>query len=202
MNHWLDSTVKTYTDHFGLSDLPVVWDVGSRDGRDGHELGSRISSTGEMVLVCVEANPAQAEVIRRDFPRALVYGVAVSDEAREMDFMVYKGDEGAVGSSSLDLGWKGDDLEGDIIKVQAVRLEDIMGGNEVDVMKIDVEGYSLKALEGMGDRLRQVKVYHIETEVWAGSDELVEVFMRHNGYLLTDVMEQYGGMPDMVFVRI
>lgn len=208
VNTWLNPVVQNYEAYFGKTREPVVWDVGSRDGRDGVELARRIYSGHEdwfwqrATVVCVEANPEQADVIERAYPEATVLRVAVSNERGSAPFMVYAGDEGAVGSSSLDLEWKGDSLPGHVITVETDRLEHLIGDDEVDVMKIDVEGRSLEALEGLGDKLRQVKVYHIETEVWTNSYVRVKTFMMNKGFLLVDEAEQYGGMPDLVYVRV
>ena len=49
-------------------------------------------------------------------------------------------------------------------------------------MKIDVEGYSPQALRGMGKKLRQVKVYHIESETESGTTAWIKEYMAENGY--------------------
>lgn len=207
MNKWLTSTVGAYKTTFGYADHPVVWDVGSRDGDDGVELAERISNNppelfwDRATVVAVEPNPEQAEIIRKNYPKMTVLELAVSDVSGSADFMVYEGDEGAVGSSSLNLGWKEDDLQGHIIRVQLERLDALMGDEMVDVMKIDVEGHSLQVLHGLGDKLQQVKVLHVETEEWTKSDKMVADYMTKQGFLLEDVMEEWGGMPDQVWVN-
>lgn len=35
MNKWLTSAIKAYTDIYGLTNKPVIYEVGSRDGNDG-----------------------------------------------------------------------------------------------------------------------------------------------------------------------
>lgn len=198
MNKWLTSTVEAYKEHFGGGRPVLVWEVGSRDGRDGVELAERL---GGGSVVCVEPNPPQAAVIRESYPQVVVHEVAASDVSGVADFMVYEGDEGAVGSSSLNLGWKEDDLEGHVIRVRVERLDSLIGDEVVDVMKIDVEGHSLQVLWGLGEKLRQVLVLHIETEEWTNSDKAVEAYMTERGFVLVDVMEEWGGMPDQVWVN-
>lgn len=207
-NRWLDTVIKVYKFNFGTTPTPVVWEVGSRDGHDGVELAKRIYKGDEKwfwsraTVVCFEPNPAQARIINENYPTVRVEELAASNITGTSDFIVYKGNEGDVGSSSLDLNWKGDDLEGDVIKVKTVKLRDMISKHDkIDIMKIDVEGYSMEVLEGLGSKLRNIKVFHIETETWTGSDKKVRDYMNSKGYILVDTVEQYGGMPDMVFVK-
>lgn len=208
MNKWLTSTVRAHNRYFGLTAKPTVWDVGSRDGDDCVELAKRIYSGSEewfwanAALVAFEPNPEQASIIRRVYPEIELYEVAASDKNGTAKFKVYHGDEGAVGSSSLNLDWKEGDLDGHVIEVETRRLEDMIPSSEIiDIMKIDVEGHSYEVLEGLGDRLDRVRVIHVETETWTGSDKKVEEFMKKRNWILTDVDEQYGGMPDQVWVN-
>lgn len=203
MNHWLTSTVKAYTSHFGKTSVPVIWEVGSRDGHDAVELAERISSRhATPQITCLEPNPPQAQLIRQTYPQVRVLELAASDRAGHQRFIAYEGDEGMVGSSSLNLEWKDNKTTPHtIITVVTERLDELLGDEEVDIMKIDVEGYSLQVLRGLGKRINQVKVMHIETEQWTGSDLKVKAYMAKRGWRLVDEAEQYGGMPDLVFIN-
>lgn len=207
MNHWLDSTIKNYLHYFGGNDKPVVWEVGSRDGDDGVELATRIYTGAEewfwsnVVIVALEPNPDLAGTIRKKYPEIEVLELAASNKKGKAPFMVYHGDKDAVGSSSLILDWK-KDLRGHMISVKTNRLDNLIGDEEIDIMKIDVEGYSVQVLEGLGDKLKQVKVFHVETEKWTDSNIKVKAFMMSRGFTLVDEQEQYGGMPDQVWVRV
>jgi FkbM family methyltransferase len=198
-NHWLNSTVQAYYRRFAKQPTATIWEVGSRDGHDGDFLGRMIAS--DYRVVAFEPNPDQAAVIRRNYPGMVVYELAASDVDGVADFMVYEGSEGDVGSSSLNLGWKGDDLAGHVIKVKTVRLDGVLGDETVDIMKIDVEGHSLQVLHGLGDKLSQVKVLHVETETWTGSDHAVIDYLSSRGWILCDVQEEWGGMPDQVWAN-
>lgn len=207
MNKWLDSTIKNYQRHFGDCEKPVVWEVGSRDGDDGVELAERIYTGSKdwfwsnTTVVALEPNPMQVDIIRAEYPEVEVMELAASDTVGSAPFVVYEGDAGAVGSSSLNLDWKEDDLPGHQIVVKTDRLENLIGDEQIDIMKIDVEGHSMEVLEGLGDKLKQIKAFHIETEKWTDSNIKVKAFMMGHGFTLVDETEQYGGMPDLVFVR-
>lgn len=203
MNHYLDTTLQAHAQYFPTPTKPVIWDVGSRDAEDAVELAERLGS-GEATVYAVEANPAQALIIRETHPGVILYETAVSDvESEGVAFTVFEGDYGLVGSSSLNSEWKGDSPERHTVTVGVTTLHKLMDPEEiVSIMKIDVEGFSLEVLKGMGDKLRQVEVFHIETEEWTGSHNKVMAFMRDNGYLMYDWAIQYGGMPDQVWVRV
>lgn len=207
INTWLNPVVQAYERFFDKTGKPVVWEVGSRDGKDGVELARRIYSGSpdwfwtHATVVCLEPNPMQADVIEAEYPEAEVLRVAASDAKGSAPFIVYHGDDDAVGCSSLNLRWKEDDLEGHQIVVDTDRLDNLIGDEQIDIMKIDVEGHSVAVLEGLGDKLKQVKVFHIETEKWTDSNIKVKAFMMGHGYTLVDETEQYGGMPDQVWVR-
>lgn len=209
MNKWLKPLLKNYEQYFGKTDRPVVWEVGSRDGHDCVELARAIYKGQELwfwnyaTLVCLEPNPDQAKIIRKNYPEVTVIEKAASNDNGFAPFKVYHGNEGDVGSSSLNLDWKGDDLEGHEIQVEITRLDKLIADtDEIDIMKIDVEGHSLEVLEGLGTKINQIKVFHIETETWSGSDMKVKAYMKARGFTLVDETEQYGGMPDQVWVRV
>lgn len=207
LNTWLDPLVQNYLAYFGATGRPVVWEIGSRDGKDGAEIATRIY-TGDpnffwsrARVVALEPNPDQVKIIEQNYPEIEVMQIAASNQKGEAPFMVYAGDEGAVGSSSLNLRWKEDDLPGHVITVPIDRLDNLIGDEKIDIMKIDCEGHSVAVIEGLGDKIRQVKVFHIETEKWTDSNIKMKPIMTNHGYILVDDTEQYGGMPDQVWVR-
>ena len=167
MNHWLDPLIKNYINYFGRTKKPVVWEVGSRDGRDAVEMATRIYDGIEdwfwsyAKIVALEPNPDQAKIIEKNYPEMEVMKLAASNQKGEAPFVIYAGDEGAIGSSSLNIHWK-EDLPGHVITVKIDRLDNLIGDEQIDIMKIDTEGHSMEVLEGLGDKLKQVKVFHIE----------------------------------------
>ena len=205
MNEWLTPIVDAYVQKYGTVDIPNVWEVGSRDGIDGYEIAERIAQNPNKVQVtCIEPNPEQMAILKESYPQATTYQLAVSDKpAKKVPFTVYEGEIGMVGSSSLQHDWKDiNTTPFHMIDVRVVRLDSLIKDEEIDVMKIDVEGYSPQALRGMGKKLRQVKVYHIESETESGTTAWIKEYMAENGYELFDEREQYDGMPDLVFRRV
>lgn len=217
-NKWLDSTVRAYKYYFGEPTQPIVYEVGSRDGKDGVELAERIadaplSEINPNHIVLFEPNPPQAKLIRQAYPDCIVYELAASDKNGSADFLQIGGDNlDAVGSSSLDLNRrKYKPGSKNVITVQTKRLDQIIGELEhifIDVMKIDAEGYTYEILQGLGERLRDVKVLHLETEIGDGTHPVTKYtsrqvfnFMRDAGFLCYALEYEWGGIEDQVWVN-
>lgn len=216
MNTWLDSTVNNYIHYFGKTTSPVVYDVGSRDGHDGVELAERISNTQnfwkEAQVILFECNPPQIEVIKDNYPWATLITEAISDKSGQtVDFMQIHGDKNMVGSSTLNT--KRDDewiQNTSIVKVKTKRLDEVikeLGHDEIDIMKVDIEGYTFEALQSLGKYLRSVKVYHLETEIegYARNKTNVDVaiYMQDNGYrMVANDSEWAPNILDQIWVRI
>lgn len=205
MNKWLTPLVKDFRHYFGKTLHPVVWEVGSRDGNDGFELAHRIyagntdSFWKDATIVALEPNPDQVRVIKENYPEMRVLEVAASNKAGEAPFMVYHGRKGTIGSSSLNLNWKRG-VKGHQITVKTDWLENLIGDEIIDVMKIDVESYSLQVLRGLGKKLEQVRMLHVETEAWIDTEK-IEKFMERRHFKLCDAREQYRDMPDQVWLN-
>lgn len=218
MNKWLTSTVDAYRKYFGETIAPVVYEVGSRDGNDGVELAQRILDGaaedldyGDVVLL--EPNPPQAELIRKNYPAATVLEIAASDKEDEVPFLAIDGgsDIAATGSSSMDLSRRhikpGDKQ---IIHVSTRRLDNVMRELEheaVDIMKVDAEGYTYEILQGLGDKLHSVCVFHLETEmeghhVTNKTSREVWQFMVDHGFLCYAREYEWGGIEDQVWVNV
>jgi len=202
MNEWLTPVVEAYNKrHRHFSTTRSVWDVGSRDGKDGVELAQRIGGT-EADVTAIEANPSQAKIIAESYPKVMVIQTAVGNVRGQVSFTVYEGDEGVVGSSSLNHDWKDSEShKSHEVITPIVPLADLVGDEQIDILKLDCEGYSYDVLIGLGQKIKQVRVLHIETETWTASDKAVEAYMELMGFDIFDVREQYSGMPDYTFAR-
>lgn len=213
MNKWLDSTVKTYTDHFGKMVTPLIYEVGSRDGHDGNELGQRISLDGTYCPVLFECNPPQIEVIKRNYPEATLITDAISDKKGTVDFLQLHGDHNVVGSSSMNLDRANESWAKShtIIKVQTRRLDDVIKElghekTEIDIMKIDIEHYTWEALQSLGKYLRNVRVFHLETEITGVARNKtnldIALFMQERGYICCALENEWGEhIQDQVWCR-
>lgn len=217
MNKWLGSTVKTYTDHFGLSSSPVIYEVGSRDGKDGEELAQRIYEGQNLwknaQIVLFECNPPQQSVIEQDYPEAILIKEAISDKKGKSAFLQIDGDKNYIGSSSMDLDrvnypWV---QKTHTIEVPTRRLDDVIKelghqDTQIDIMKIDIEGYTFEALVSLGKYLRNVRVFHLETEIKGRARKEtnldIALFMQERGYVCSALENEWGeSIQDQVWYR-
>ena len=212
-NKWNDSTVNTYLKHFGVATNPFVYEVGSRDGNDGVELAERISE-GRISwdnIILFECNPPSQEVIRQNYPQATLITEAISDRKGTVEFLQIHGDKNMVGSSSMNLNRVKESWvkETSVIKVPTRRLDDViksLGHKEIDVMKIDIEHYTWEALQSLGKYLKNVKVFHLETEIEGFARDKtnldIALFMQENGYICTSIQYEWPpNIQDQVWVR-
>lgn len=218
MNKWLNSSVDTYIKHFGKTTSPVIYEVGSRDGKDGEELAQRIydgrNLWSDAKIVLFECNPPQIEHIKQAYPKATLITNAISDQSgKTVDFIQMHGDINVVGSSSMDLGRVNEPWlkSHSIIKVKTKRLDEVIEDldhqdTQIDVMKIDIEHYTWEALQSLGKYLRNVKVFHLETEpegVARHKTNLdIALFMQERGYTCIALEHEWGdAIQDQVWVR-
>jgi hypothetical protein len=114
------------------------------------------------------------------------------------------------GSSSLELVRANTyQTESTIIDVPVTRLDAIIEPGIIDVLKVDVEGHSVPAIEGMGNLIKDVLVAHIETETperaaWGEPSNNLKVIeiMQDFGFSLADVSYQWGwSIQDQTWVN-
>lgn len=218
MNKWLDSTVNTYLRHFGATTTPVVYEVGSRDGKDGEELTRRIYDGNDLwndaTVVLFECNPPQVDIIKQSYPEAILITEAISDKKGTVEFLQIHGDNNMIGSSSMNLNRVNESWVKDTstIKVKTRRLDDVIKSLgheniEIDIMKIDVEHYSWEALQGLGRYIRNVKVFHIETEIEGIARNKtnldIALFMQQKGYICSATESEWGDhIQDQIWYRM
>jgi FkbM family methyltransferase len=215
----LTSTVDAYRTHFGIAGDPLVYDVGACDGVDGatifHRIGPGLADVNDN-LVLIDANPVAAELCRTNYPTATTHWAAVTDNEGPTPFLqVCSPDRDVAGTSTLDVGARGTKNGAATINeitVPAVRLDSIIDASrEIDVMKIDVEGYTWQALHSLGELLQLVRVFHLETEIestrpvmhdgWRNNEEIA-AFMTAAGYELSAREYDWGPtVEDQVWVR-
>ena len=117
----------------------------------GAHIGSLISATlrhcRDVRVIAIEAVPEKADRLRRRFPRVLVHACAVAESSGEVSFFV---DTRQSGYSSLRASQETPHSRE--IRVPLHTLDELVSSDDVDVIKIDVEGAELRVLQG-GDAL-------------------------------------------------
>jgi len=104
-------------------------------------------------VIAVEAIPAKVTALRAKFPDVEIHGCAVGDADGELPFFI---DPAHSGYSSLF------QREGAAARLQEIvvpirRLDDLLGTESPDVVKIDVEGAELAVLRGAAAVIRRAR---------------------------------------------
>jgi FkbM family methyltransferase len=205
---WLKPIINEYKKHFN-DPISKIVDVGSRDGDDAKWILKRLPVQEDVQVICVEARKNAAEAIQKKYPNFLVFATAVSDFVGNSEFVEMTEKEFA-GSSSLVLERQNAyPAESRIIDVPVTRLDIILPSGTIDILKIDVEGHSIPVISGMGERMQDVLVAHIETETpdrkaWGEPSNNLEVIkiMQDLGFFLVDVSYQWGwSIQDQTWVN-
>jgi FkbM family methyltransferase len=211
----LEPVVLNFRKHFD-SDAPVIIDIGTRDGDDAYYLCKKLNSTK---VVAIDANQAAVRQTQAKYPWMNTIHTAVTAENGKTEFNIVKGDnKEASGTSSVfnkdkSVSPAPEYYDGKIEKVivPAIRMDTLLSNlgfnDKIDVIKVDTEGYSWQVLQGFGDRLKDVKLFHLETEKTSVHDEHVTTekitqFMTDNGFALVDTSYEWGwNIEDQVWVN-
>jgi FkbM family methyltransferase len=205
---WLQPIINEYKKHFN-DPISKIVDVGSRDGDDAKWILERLPVQEDVQVICVEARKNAAEAIQQKYPNFLVFATAVSDFIGSSSFVEMTEEEFA-GSSSLVLERQNVyPTESVIIDVPVTRLDMILPSGTIDILKIDVEGHSIPVISGMGERMQDVLLAHIETETperaaWGEPSNNLEVIaiMQDLGFSLANVSYQWGwSIQDQIWIN-
>jgi FkbM family methyltransferase len=205
----LGDLVTAYRYYFGET-AKVIFDCGTRDGDDAAYLKRELNATQ---VFAIDASPSAVELTKRNHPDLIVIETALSNYNGTASFTEIVSDQkDFVGSSSLVLapGWDAVEKREITTRVKTMRtlLEELgMNETQLDVVKVDLEGFTYEFLEGMGDLLANAKVLHLETETFNRhqghrSSSEVEAYMLSRGFFLDFVSYEWGPtIQDQVWVR-
>ena len=146
-------------------------------------------------IEAVEAIPAKAKRLSRKFPKARIHCCALSESEGEVSFFINV-EKGKSGYSSL--AKSGPHLEE--IKVPARRLDNLVTADDVDVIKIDVEGAELGVLigaEALVERCRPTIMFESGPQDLLGytKQAMYEWFRSHGYALYAPSRLGHGGPP-------
>ena len=137
----------------------------------GAHLGTIVSAVIEhdssIKVIAIEAEPEKAVRLQQKFPTAEVHGCAAGDYVGEASFFV---NTKKSGESTLLRPANCKMLNIVEIKVPATTLDDIVSSNEIDVIKIDVEGAEPGVLRGASNLLEKNRPTIMFESVVAGRD--------------------------------
>ena len=155
------------------------------------------------VIHAFEPIPELVDVLNKKFSgtgNVTVHGVAIGAEARPVSFNVlnYLGSSSVFNPSGINKGYHGEMMDiKQVVEVPQVRLEEVMrGSREVDLLKLDLQGYELEALKGCGSLLERIRIITTEIEFVSLYDGQplfgdIDVFLRAHGFRLLNLYELY-----------
>ena len=158
----------------GTFEVKTIMEIGSMNGEDAEILSGFFQSRDVHII---EAHPLFAKQIAEKYLDFFVSNIAASNYDGRYIFNSVTPDSSNLGMSSLlerEENYPSYDIVYEPLEVPCVRMDDychIMNINSIDLLKIDVEGFSYEVLEGFGDALDIVKCIHVECEhesVWKG----------------------------------
>ena len=209
----LEPVVMNYRKFFG-EQADIVIDIGSRDGNDAAYLAKALGSTK---VVAVEAREEGAKDIKNKYPWMTTLQVAVSDKDGKVTFHKVNSDNkelaGCSSMANKDNTMFPQDFEGimEEVTVPCQRMSTLLSSIDlnglVDVIKVDTEGFTWQVLQGFGKRLKDVKLFHLETEKSPIHKDHVLTpkiteFMEKNNFFLADISYEWGpDIQDQVWVN-
>jgi FkbM family methyltransferase len=207
----MEPIVANYRKYFGKEANTIV-DIGTRDGDDANWLKERLHATK---VIAIDASPSAFELTKERYPWMEVHHVAVSDYEGETKFQqVISDDISEVGCSSIyaDKVVNNERFKGKVneITVPVTRMDSLVRENTtglLDLVKVDVEGFTWEVLNGFGLRLRDVKMFHLETDHIKTqpnhkSPEEIAAFMEANDFFLVDKSYEWGpGIEDQIWIN-
>jgi FkbM family methyltransferase len=207
-NIWLQPAVETYKQYFGGTAETII-DVGTRDGDDAEFLRQQLNGKN---IYAIDANPIAVEATQNKYPDFKVFQTAISNYNGTTAFVQIVSDKiDEAGSSSIENysffeGAVYNTIEVDVIRMDKF-IEDSLDQDVIDVVKVDIEGYTYEFLEGLGSYLNNIKMLHLETETFErqeghkNNNEVLN-FMTNAGFLLAGVTYEWGPrIQDQVWIN-
>jgi FkbM family methyltransferase len=182
------------------TESPTIIDGGANNGSTTDLFLQQYRSP---IIHTFEPIPELAAMLKQNFAsrsNVTVHDTAIGAEAKPVCFNIVNN---LVSSSILTPSALNKDNHGErmdireIIEVHQVRLEDVMqNSREIDLLKLDLQGYELEALKGCGRLLDRIKIITTEIEFVTLYDDQplfgdIDVFLRAHGFRLLNLYELY-----------
>jgi FkbM family methyltransferase len=205
----LGSLVSIYQSTFGQT-ADIIFDCGTRDGEDAAYLMEKLQAKR---VYAIDANPKAIAKTLALHPELTVIETALSNYIGTTTFTQIISERADYeGSSSFQIapGFEGarkEQIEVSVTTMRQLLIDLGLEQETIDLIKVDLEGYSYEFLQGLGDNLKKTKVLHLETETFKRHEGhynslAVQDFMISAGFRLVDVSYEWGPtIEDQVWVN-
>ena len=182
-----------------------VFEIGCNIGDDAEYLRTAFNIE-ECDVFCFEPNPFTFKELEIKHPKFNNINVAVSDKNEQTMFKCSRSE-----NMSSGLRKKNSIPEQDYVDVvvNVVRMDYIIDNysiQEIDICKIDVEGFTFEVLNGFGNKLSTVKSFQLENErgpVFGNEQKMFMdtcKFLCNNGFTLLNYID-WGAQCDSLWIR-
>jgi FkbM family methyltransferase len=216
----MEQYYKTYLEHFNGVPAKNLLEIGSRDALHA-EILQKIAGIEDSKVFIVEPHPQSFSQIKKNFPQYKAFELAISNQPGVIPFNAIPAEvwpDHIVGTSSIrstnveyvsqywgaphPINWI------KVLAVSGITLLHLIDEPEIDLCKIDVEGFTWEVLLSFGDHIRALKSIHIEVEwqeVWKEQRVYWEVQHLLNFYRFKEMyyipLYLMGNQGDSVWMR-
>lgn len=150
---------------------PIIFDIGACDGSSIQDFKANFPDAHIYSFEPFSASFKNAKVISKNYKNVEVYQLALSNENGQKDFFVNKSKatnslfKPKITSSFID----DHAVPEKCIRVPTITLDKFVSDHSIeniDILKLDVQGGELMVFEGSKDTLKNKKINIIYTEIW------------------------------------
>jgi len=149
-----------------------------------------------------EPNPDAAHALKRQYaalPNVKVYEQALGAESKRLSFNVLNraSSSSMLIPSAVNHRYHAGEMEvRRVVQVDQVRLDEVLPVFDIDLLKLDLQGYELEALKGCEKRLDRVKTITTEVEfvpLYEGQALFADIdaYLRGHGFRLLNLYELF-----------
>lgn len=167
-----------------------IVEIGSRDGHDTDYM-RRMFNLPEDCCYIFEAHPDCYSMIGKNYPGFNLFNCAITDKTGVVQFNAgIVGLENNIGGSSMLKDVTGN-FKSNVVSVDGWRFDEVCSKlelQEIDLIKIDVEGHTKEVLDGFGVMLDKTKAIQVELEhkeCWEGQAlyEDIKKYLLNNNFI-------------------
>lgn len=209
-NLWISPVVEYYKIFFGDA-ADIIIDVGTRDGDDAAFIQSSLVTKE---IYAIEARQKAAALTKIKHPDFHVFPIAISNFNGTTKFCsVISEDPDYSGSSSFyNKKFVRKEYEYEEIVVNVITMDTFIEKNKldykfIDIVKVDIEGYTFEFLQGYEKHINNVKLFHLETEhrpthsKHVNSSQIAD-YMRSKNFVLAGTQYEWGcDIEDQIWIN-